>query len=75
MKAFLILIFLIKLIPLKGQTVHGVDLADYPAHRATVSQKAAIKWPTNPFKTKVKAIQDGYTSGVINFAGYYVTVL
>lgn len=58
-----------------AQQVEGVDLASYPAASVSIASKKAIRWETNPFRSKVKEIKDGYSLGEINFAGFYVVTL
>jgi len=62
---------------LKGtaQTVAGYSFEKYSAQKNTLVNKAKINFKSNPtaitFKT---AITNGYKSGKIDFAGYYITI-
>lgn len=77
MRALLLFsIFFISLNGLNCQIVEGFDYTKYPAPINSSTQKAKLNFNSNPSaKMDKKQIVNGYESGTITFAGYYVTII
>lgn len=60
---------------LRGQVVEGFDLMQYPAKAISLEKKSPIKWATNPYKKRIKEIEEGYEMGEVNFAGNYIIII